>query len=127
MMPGVSRTVAAVLFIGLGTMNVAADALTTRFQIIAKACQADVATLCQGLPVGGGRIMRCLGENYMNVSTPCRSSMASAMASLCTTDLARLCPGTSLGGGEAEGCLQQHAAELTGSCKTAADRIASSR
>jgi len=127
MMPGVSRTAAALLFIGLGTMTAAADGLTARFQIIAKACQADVATICQGMPVGGGRIMRCLGENYMNVSTPCRSSMASAMASLCSADLARLCPGASLGGGEAESCLQQHAAELTGSCKTAADRIASSR
>jgi len=126
MMSGVSRNAAVVLIIGLGTMNATADGLTARFQIIAKACQADVATICQGMPVGGGRIMRCLGQNYMSVSTPCRSSMASAMASLCSTDLARLCPGASLGGGEAESCLQQHAAELTGTCKAAADRIASS-
>jgi hypothetical protein len=119
-----SAALGAVFIIGLGSISVSADGLTSRFQAIAKACDADVQSFCKGLPPGGGRILRCLGANYMSVSSYCRNTMASAMNDICGQDLARLCPGSTLGSGEAESCLQSHMAELKGSCKTAADRLA---
>jgi len=101
-----------------------ADSILAQLQAVAQACAPDIQTFCAGTPIGGGKVIRCLGANYMSVSPACRSTMASAMGRVCGQDIARLCPGSALGSGEAESCLQAHVTELKGTCKEAANRLA---
>jgi hypothetical protein len=119
-----SSTVLAALMICVGTMQVSADSVASRLQAISTSCHTDVQTFCQGLTPGGGKVVRCLGQNVMSVSAACRGTMLSAMNDVCGQDISRLCPGVSANDPAAGSCLQAHAAELKGTCKSAADRLA---
>ncbi|MDB5502932.1 MAG: hypothetical protein JWR89_2834 [Tardiphaga sp.] len=45
------------------------------------ACGGDIRTLCGGVPVGGGRIVRCLAEQAASLSPACQSVLAAFSAS----------------------------------------------
>jgi hypothetical protein len=45
---------------------------------ILRICGPDVRVYCAGIPMGGGRLIRCLAENASSVSPPCRSALAAA-------------------------------------------------
>jgi hypothetical protein len=124
-MPFRARVAAIAVSIAvLGAPHVKADGILAQLHAVAQACAPDIQSFCAGVPVGGGKVIRCLGANYISVSPACRNTMASAMGQVCGQDIARLCPGTTLGSGQAESCLQAHAAELKGTCKEAANRLA---
>src|SRR5262249_59690460 len=38
----------------------------------ARACRGDVEKFCQGIPPGGGRLIRCLEENSAKLSAGCK-------------------------------------------------------
>ena len=40
-----------------------------------KYCKADVARLCPGVPMGGGRIIGCLKAHKMEVSVGCAKAL----------------------------------------------------
>ncbi len=45
---------------------------------IVRICSADKDVFCAGVPLGGGRILRCLAENVSNVTPSCRAALAAA-------------------------------------------------
>jgi hypothetical protein len=44
-----------------------------------EACKADVASLCQGVQPGGGRIKECLKANKDKLSDGCKTAIAAAI------------------------------------------------
>src|SRR5262245_65730377 len=42
---------------------------------LAAACRGDVRRFCEGVPLGGGRVIRCLEENGAKLSAGCRKAM----------------------------------------------------
>jgi hypothetical protein len=45
---------------------------------IVQICRADVSALCQDVPMGGGRLLRCLAENGASLSPQCRGALSAA-------------------------------------------------
>lgn len=45
---------------------------------IVQICRADIGVLCQGVPMGGGRLLRCLAENGAALSPQCRGALSAA-------------------------------------------------
>lgn len=45
---------------------------------ILRICSADARVFCAGIPMGGGRLLRCLAENASNVTPSCRAALAAA-------------------------------------------------
>ncbi len=45
---------------------------------ILRICGADKEVFCAGIPMGGGRLLRCLAENASNVTPSCRAALAAA-------------------------------------------------
>jgi hypothetical protein len=45
---------------------------------ILRICGADIQVFCAGIPMGGGRLLRCLAENAANVTPSCRAALAAA-------------------------------------------------
>jgi hypothetical protein len=45
---------------------------------ILRICGADTQAFCAGIPMGGGRLLRCLAENAANVTPSCRAALAAA-------------------------------------------------
>lgn len=39
-----------------------------------QACKADYSRLCAGTMPGGGRIRKCLGDNYASLSAACKQA-----------------------------------------------------
>jgi hypothetical protein len=48
--------------------------------VLRSACGADVRALCSGIPVGGGRIARCLASQAASLSPACKEVLASFAA-----------------------------------------------
>ena len=66
-------TVAATLSI-LALAASAPNALAQQAEAM-KYCKADVARLCPGVQMGGGRIIACLKEHKMEVSVGCAKAI----------------------------------------------------
>jgi hypothetical protein len=47
-----------------------------------KYCKADVARLCPGVQMGGGRIIGCLKEHKMEVSVGCAKALQAMKAKM---------------------------------------------
>ena len=47
-----------------------------------KYCKADVARLCPGVPMGGGRIIACLKEHKMEISVGCGKALQAMKAKM---------------------------------------------
>jgi hypothetical protein len=45
---------------------------------ILRICGSDTRVFCAGIPMGGGRLLRCLAENAGNVTPSCRAALAAA-------------------------------------------------
>jgi len=45
---------------------------------ILRICSADKDVFCAGIPIGGGRLLRCLAANVSNVTPSCRAALAAA-------------------------------------------------
>src|SRR5215510_7134493 len=100
----------------------------------ARACRGDVEKFCQGIPPGGGRLIRCLEENSAKLSAGCKkvigaggaeaggaeaSGGATSAKTACRGDAMRLCADAVGDQVKMKQCLQAHAAQLSDGCKTA--------
>ncbi|AVT83314.1 hypothetical protein RPYSC3_44540 [Rhodopseudomonas palustris] len=43
-----------------------------------EACKADYQKLCNGVSPGGGRIKKCLNDNFSALSDPCKQALGGA-------------------------------------------------
>jgi hypothetical protein len=62
-------------------MSVQSSALGQQAEAM-KYCKADVARLCPGVPMGGGRIIACLKANKMEVSVGCAKALQAMKAKM---------------------------------------------
>jgi hypothetical protein len=63
----VTLSISALAFSGPSALAQQAEAM--------KYCKADVARLCPGVQMGGGRIVACLKEHKMEVSVGCAKAI----------------------------------------------------
>jgi hypothetical protein len=84
-------------------------------------CAGDIATYCQGVQQGEGRIARCLRANEAKLSAACRQGMQKTAALMkevvmaCEDDMHRFCAGAAPG--TAKECLRANFRELSFPCK----------
>ncbi|MGA8583033.1 MAG: cysteine rich repeat-containing protein [Roseiarcus sp.] len=74
-------TIAATLSILALTLS-APNALAQAQAEAMKYCKADVARLCPGVQMGGGRIIACLKEHKMEVSVGCAKVLQAMKAKM---------------------------------------------
>lgn len=88
-------------------------------------CANDIATFCNGVKPGHGRIIQCLEANQTSLSTACQARLVKAELrmklkmgnnSSCRSDIASFCQGVAPGHGRIINCLKQHENELTPAC-----------
>jgi len=94
------------------------------------ACRDDRERLCQGVPLGGGRVLQCLEEHAANLSEGCRKALGALgpagaprggtpAAQACHDDAVRFCRDSAGDRAKVRACLQAHASELSDGCKSA--------
>lgn len=94
-----------------------------RARAVRMACEADYQRFCRDVPVGGGRIMRCLSRHADLVSQPCFQALtvwgltAANAFRMCLPDVDRLCPQVPVRSGFALACLIQNADKLSKPCR----------
>jgi Cysteine rich repeat len=70
-----TRKVTTVAILSLATLSLAqSNALAQQAEAM-KYCKADVARLCPGVQMGGGRIIACLKTHKMDVSVGCAKAI----------------------------------------------------
>lgn len=69
---------ASIAFTALAASNAFAQAQAEAM----KYCKADVARLCPGVQMGGGRIIACLKEHKMEVSVGCAKFLQAMKAKM---------------------------------------------
>jgi hypothetical protein len=90
-------------------------------------CNLDIQRYCPGTPVGGGRILQCLGAEVGRgeLSSNCEDSVTGALEKLdaftagCSDDAAALCPGVASGRGRLFACLRSQQERLSSRCQQA--------
>jgi hypothetical protein len=105
---------------------VIAAALLTSVARAVTPCASDIQKFCANVPIGGGRIQKCLEEHEKELSPECASQHGNlekdmgAMAATCRYDISRFCWDVSPGQGRIARCLEAHRSDLSPSC---ADRM----
>lgn len=93
-----------------------------------QACLPDYMRYCRGVPVGGGRILRCLNGHVDQLSQPCFQALAlrglatAGALRICGLDYERLCPNVPLDRDRAIACLLDQVPALSPACREAFER-----
>lgn len=101
--------------------TLAAAAPLAHGQNAQQVCAGDIATYCQGVQQGEGRLARCLRANEAKLSAACRQGMQKTAALMkevvmaCEDDLHRFCAGAAPG--TAKECLRANFRELSLPCR----------
>ena len=89
-------------------------------------CAPDIEKFCKDVPIGSGRIQKCLEAHEKELSPECAAKHGNlekemgAMAATCRYDISRFCWDVSPGQGRIARCLEAHRSDLSPSC---ADRL----
>jgi hypothetical protein len=93
-----------------------------------QACLPDYMRYCRGIPMGGGRILRCLNGHVDQLSQPCFQALAvrglatAGALRICGRDYELLCPGVPLDRDHAIACLLEQVPALSPPCRDAFQR-----
>ncbi|MFN3625415.1 MAG: cysteine rich repeat-containing protein [Hyphomicrobium sp.] len=93
-----------------------------------QACLPDYMRYCRGVPLGGGRVLRCLNGHVDQLSQPCFEALAlrglatAGALRICGRDYERLCPGGPLDRDRAIVCLLDQVPALSPACRDAFQR-----
>jgi outer membrane protein OmpA-like peptidoglycan-associated protein len=122
--------IAGVLAAVSGTAHAQTLGFADSLQVVGQTCGADIAKYCQGDPLGGGRIMKCLGDHSATVSGACKTSVANmrallatrakaraAVAKVCANDIIRVCPDIKPGDGNLLDCYMKAKNLVTPACR----------
>jgi hypothetical protein len=94
----------------------------------ARACGADIKTLCGGVEPGQGRIAACVKERFKDLSEPCRDllSTTAAGARACAADVKQNCANARRRSAIVA-CMKSTLANLSDTCRSALARVAAGR
>lgn len=97
---------------------------------LAQSCGADIAKYCKNVNLGGGRMMKCLGDNAASVSQTCKASVAetqkvlttrararAAITKVCANDIIRVCSDVKPGDGSLLDCYLKQKHLFTPQCR----------
>jgi hypothetical protein len=76
------RHLAIVGTLSLAALVSAAPSALAQQAAAMKYCKADVARLCPGVQMGGGRIIACLKEHKMEISVGCGKALQAMKAKM---------------------------------------------
>jgi hypothetical protein len=94
-----------------------------RARAVQAACMADYIRFCRDVPMGGGRIMRCLSRHADVVSQPCFQALtvwgltAANSFKMCLPDVDKLCAQVPPRSGPALACLLENTDKLSKVCR----------
>jgi hypothetical protein len=96
---------------------------------IARACAANISSLCNNVQPGGGRIRSCIKAHFGELSGICQAVVvkAAAIGKACAADVRKLCAGVKPGGGRIEACMKSRVADISDPCKNALTRAAAGK
>ena len=90
-------------------------------KIMGEGCSKEVNSLCEQVPLGGGRVMNCLFDHENQLSAGCKLAIdkgesmieaalgdANFFGANCAADMQRLCPDVVAGGGRLLACLMDN-------------------
>ena len=91
----------------------------------AKACAADIKTLCAGVEPGQGRIAACVKEHFKDLSEPCQKLMATTAAGVkaCGADVKQHCTNARRRAAIVS-CVKATLADLSDACRSAISQVA---
>lgn len=71
---------------------------------VAKACAADIKSLCADVKPGGGRVRDCVKSHFGELSAPCQDvvTKVAAIGKACKADVKQFCADVKPGGGRIE-------------------------
>jgi hypothetical protein len=95
----------------------------------ARACAADIKTLCAGVQPGEGRIRACIKGHFSELSTPCQAVLltTAVVGKACRDDVKKLCADVKPGHGQVLACVKTHLTEVSDPCKDALARAPAGR
>ncbi|MCZ6862147.1 MAG: cysteine rich repeat-containing protein [Alphaproteobacteria bacterium] len=101
-----------------------------------ESCGDDIASHCETVTPGDGRVFSCIYAHEDNISESCDPVIIEVASLLdtffelvrftaqeCRTDLETHCMEVEMGGGQIYTCLKSHKAELTSDCSTMIESI----
>ncbi len=77
-----ARQLTMVTAIALAALASAGSSALAQQAEAMKYCKADVARLCPGVPMGGGRILGCLKSHKMDLSVGCAQGLQKMKAQM---------------------------------------------
>jgi len=105
-------------------------------QSVFEACGEDIASHCEIVTPGDGRIFACLYAHEDKISESCDAVIVDVASLIdtffelgrytaqeCRTDIETHCMDVEMGGGQIYTCLKSHKAELTSDCSTVVESI----
>ncbi len=124
-----------VLVVGLALMVVlpaSAQEQTDLVDVVANGCKTDIASYCEDVLPGEGRILACLFAHSDKLSGKCEYALydsavqleravaaLSYMANECGEDMLALCSNVVIGEGRVVDCLIKNKAKVSDRCKEA--------
>jgi hypothetical protein len=112
-----------------GVVLISASSAMAQQKAVAKACAADIKTLCAGVQPGEGRIRACVNDHFKDLSEPCQAVLtkAAAIGKACKADVKQNCGDVKPGGGRIEACVKAHIGDLSQGCKDALSQAAAGK
>jgi hypothetical protein len=108
------------LIISAALLLLGAPAMAQKLAV-ARACAANISTLCKDVQPGGGRMRACIKSHFGELSGTCQAFVmkGAATGKACIADVKKLCAGVKPGGGRIETCMREHVAGISDGCKDA--------
>ena len=93
----------------------------SQYSSVIAACRWDSKQVCAGALPEGGRLARCIEENFDRLSDSCRAALVNiaTVRQACGDDIALQCPSTKPGAGRLLLCVKAHYAALGETCRDA--------
>jgi hypothetical protein len=101
--------------------SLAASPAFSQYSSVIAACRWDSKQVCAGALPEGGRLARCIEENFDRLGDSCRAALVNiaTVRQACGADIAQQCPGTKPGAGRLLLCVKRHYAALGETCRDA--------
>jgi hypothetical protein len=93
----------------------------SQYSPVIAACRWDSKQVCAGMLPEGGRLARCIEENFDRLGDSCRAALVNiaTVRQACGADVAQRCPRIRPGAGRLLLCVKAHYAALGETCRDA--------
>jgi hypothetical protein len=110
-------------------LSLTATGAAAQQRAAARACAADIKTLCADVQPGDGRVRACVKDHFNELSGPCQAVLtrAAAIGKTCAADVKQNCAGVKPGRGRLVACVKEHIADLGEPCKDALAQAAGTK